>query len=192
MFTVCLSFVESSGSTCQPNICTGPHCGVSGCNPSASLSLESPSKRQRDASETTEVAVEAVTARGTKRKSSTDRQSPVKKRRGGSSRTDTSNPSEVPVESVKAHGTKRKADSEAETPGKKRRVGDTGTNWSGPTEVSAATKVLKVASAEHIKAPETPSTTRRKSTRAGSPSTSRQDGGSSLYPFNTRKGKLTG
>ncbi len=193
MLTVCLSFVESSDSTCQPNIGTGQHCSLYGRKRKASASPESSSKRQRGASKTTEVAVEAVRARGTKRKSSTDRQSPLKKRKGCSSRTDTCNPSEVPVESVKAHGTKRKADSEAETPGKRQRVGDTSTNSSGPTQVSAEKKVLKEASA----ALETPSTTRRKSgcdlsTRACSPSTSSQDNGSSLYPFNTSKGKLTG
>lgn len=72
-------------------------CRVTRCKRKASISHVSPRKRQRGDSEpTTEVAVEAVTDKGTKRKASTETQMPSENVKFHSKKLlDTSEPTEV-------------------------------------------------------------------------------------------------
>lgn len=68
-FTGFMSLVESSGSSTKPNNSMGDDCRVTRCKRKASIGHMPPRKRQRGASEpTTEVTVEAVTAKGIQRK----------------------------------------------------------------------------------------------------------------------------
>uniref|UniRef100_A0A8C4HS12 Serine/threonine-protein kinase n=1 Tax=Dicentrarchus labrax TaxID=13489 RepID=A0A8C4HS12_DICLA len=116
--SIFISFADSSGSnSTAPNTSMEDDCRVSNKRKPCT-SLGSPSKRLRKASESTEVEVEAVMAKGTKRKSSTQRESPKKKPRGHSNDSEST---EVRVEDVMTRGTKRKASPDGDSPSKMKR-----------------------------------------------------------------------
>lgn len=199
MFTGFISFVESSGSTTEPNNAMGEDCRVTRNKRKATINLESPRKRQRGANEPTEVTVEAVTAKGIKRKARTEGKIPKKRPRSHSNITSASEPTEVAVEDVMANGTKRKASTKTETPSKKQRGGntDTNTNTDQPTKVSVEdvreTESQKEASAEHLPETETPRTMRRESgcdlvPSSSNPSTSKQINRSTSDSVKTSRG----
>ncbi|XP_040004695.1 serine/threonine-protein kinase pim-2-like [Xiphias gladius] len=77
----------------------------------ANILLESPRKRLRGACEPTEVTVEDVAAKGSKRKASAETETPSKKQRGGPNVTDTitntSEPTTVSVVNVRANKNKK-------------------------------------------------------------------------------------
>lgn len=189
MFTGFISFVESSGSTTKPINNMGEDCRVTRKKRKASITPESPTKRQRGASKPTEVAVEPVTAKGTKRKARTEREIPRKRLRSHYNITGASEPSELAVV-LTAHGTKRKASTLTETASKKLK----GANNDTDTSTGEATKVSVEACAERL--PETPRTTRRTSCcdpapSSSGPSTSSQSNWSTSFSVNTSRGKLT-
>ncbi|XP_049448425.1 serine/threonine-protein kinase pim-2-like [Epinephelus fuscoguttatus] len=85
----------------KPKICQGEDSEVTSHKRKISLDHpESPRKRQRGSSEPTEVAVETVQAKGTKRKASTQTKTPSKKQRGDHCDANTDKPTEVSVVGV--------------------------------------------------------------------------------------------
>lgn len=180
-FTGFISLVESSGSSTKPNNSMGEDCRVTRCKRKASISHMPPRKRQRGASEpTTEVTVEAVTAKGTKRKARTEGEIPKKRLRSHNNITGASEATEVPVEAVTAKVTQRKAHSN-------------NVDTSEPTKVSQS---QKEASAEQQPAAGTTRTKRRRrsgcdlSMSSSSPSTSTENNWSTSLSVDTSRGEL--
>lgn len=193
MFTGFISFIGSSGSTTKPNNTMGEDCRVPRNKRKAPINLKSARKRQRGASESTEVTVEAVTAKGIKRKARTGRGIPQKRQRSCSNTTGTSEPTDVVVEDVTANGTKRKAPSKKQ----RGRNTDTTTNTDEPTKVKVEdvreTERQKEANAEQLPATETPRMTGRESgcdlsPSSSDPSTSKQTNGRTSDSVKTSRG----
>lgn len=185
-FTGFISLVESSGSSTKPNNSMGEDCRVTRCKRKAGISQRPPRKRQRGASEqTTEVTVEAVTVKGTKRKARTEGEIPKKRLRShiiitSNIITGASEATEVPVEAVTAKGIQRKAHSN-------------NVDTSEPTKVSQS---QKETSAEQQPTAETTRTKRRRrsgcdlSTSSSSPSTSTENNWSTSLSVDTSRGEL--
>ncbi len=150
-----------------------------------------------------------MTARGTKRRLSSDRESPNEKRSCGFL-FDVSEPTEVAEEIVTARGAKRRSTTDEESPRKRKRacsssVGivqppevsegnetkrnpDTSTTTSESTEVSVERESEETESnAEQLPSRETP---RPPSSKSG-PSTSEEDDENPLPSDKTIEGKLT-
>lgn len=129
----------------------------------ANILLESPRKRLRGACEPTEVTVEDVAAKGSKRKASAETETPSKKQRGGPNVTDTitntSEPTTVSVVNVRANKNK-KEDSAAQLP---------------------ATETPRTTRSERGCDP---------SQSSSSPSTSKQENGCTPFSVKTRRGKM--
>uniref|UniRef100_A0A4W6DW17 non-specific serine/threonine protein kinase n=1 Tax=Lates calcarifer TaxID=8187 RepID=A0A4W6DW17_LATCA len=176
----------SSGGTLEPNNSLGESCKVTTDKRKASIRDESPRKKQKGVSKPTGVAVEAVTAKGTKRKAGNEEEIFVKKLKGHSNNAAISKPAEaIPA---------------TETPSNKQRSGDnvadTCTKTGEPTKASVEnvkeTGNKKEDGAEQLPAPERPGTTvteggRDLSQSSSSPSTSTQENRSTTIYFKTSR-----